>query len=395
MGREFRTVGVVGAGTMGSGIAQLALEAGADVWLHDLAEAALAGAADRIRDGLRRRATRLGLEAAAIDDWVDGHLARLRCGTSLDVLVGGTDLVIEAAIEDLSAKQAIFAALDAATPTGTALATNTSALSVTAIASATRRPSQVVGLHFFNPAPVMRLVEVVATPASDPALVDDLARLMGRWGRVAVRSADAPGFIVNRVNRPFTLEPLAALEAGATGAADMDSAFRDAGYPMGPFELMDLIGLDVNLAVTRALHAAATAAGDPLADRFRPSGLQERLVEQGRLGRKTGAGFYGPDERAARRLGDTTHKAGARAIAVVERVELAIIDEAYRAVGERIATTTDVDTALRLGAGHPLGPFERVEQLGGPAEVLARLRGIADHDPRFAPAPALVAAADR
>ncbi len=194
------------------------------------------------------------------------------------------------------------------------------------------------------------------------------------------------------MNRPFTLEALAELEAGGSTADAMDRAFRAAGYPMGPFELMDLIGLDVNLAVARALHAAALAAGDPLADRFKPSALQERLVAAGRLGRKTGAGFYEggrPDLGAA----DAPAHQDDTASAVVERVELAIIDEAYRALGERVATEADIDTALRLGAGHPLGPFERAARMGGPVAVLERLTRLAGRGPRFVPAPALVASA--
>jgi 3-hydroxybutyryl-CoA dehydrogenase len=390
MGADIRTVGVVGAGTMGAGIAQLALEAGHDVWLHDLDPSALDRAAMRVRDGLGRRAARLGLDAEATDDWVAGRVTRLRSTVSLGAAAGSADLVIEAANEDLDRKQAIFRDLDRVSPPGAILATNTSALSVAAIAAATHRPARVAGLHFFNPAPVMTLVEVVSTPATDPSTTEVLAALMLRWGRVPVRSADSPGFIVNRVNRPFTLEALAELEAGGSTADAVDRAFRAAGYPMGPFELMDLIGLDVNLAVARALHAAALAADDPLADRFKPSALQERLVAAGRLGRKTGAGFYEggrPDLGAADAPADRDDAASA----VVERVELAIIDEAYRALGEGVATEADIDTALRLGAGHPIGPFERAARMGGPNAVLERLTPLAGCGPRFVPAPPLLA----
>ena len=234
-------------------------------------------------------------------------MAPLRVVAGLDDLARASQLVIEAAVEDLPTKRSIFAVLDGAAPPGTILATNTSALSVAAIAAATRRPELVAGLHFFNPAPLMRLVEVVGTPATSEATIGRLEALMQQWGRTSVRSADAPGFIVNRVNRAFTLEPLAALEADEATIEAIDLAARTAGYPMGPFELMDLIGLDVNLAVSAALHAAALAAGDPLADRFRPSALQARFVAAGRLGRKTGSGFYpvdaaaGPGDRDGRR----------------------------------------------------------------------------------------------
>jgi 3-hydroxybutyryl-CoA dehydrogenase len=272
------------------------------------------------------------------------------------------------------------------------LATNTSALSVTALGAATSRPGRVIGLHFFNPAPVMRLVEIVTTGLTEPAVAEMAVGLMARWGRTPVRSTDAPGFIVNRVNRPFTLEPLDALASGGTTVAAVDHAMRAAGYPMGPFELMDLIGLDVNLAVTRVLFGAALEAGDPLADRFRPSPIQERPVAEGHLGRKGGGGFY-PSGRVVG--GEATPGIDPLAAALPERVGLATINEAYRVVGDGVATAADVDLALRLGAGHPLGPFERVARLGGPGAILARLRGPGHDGPRFVPAPALVAASDR
>ena len=252
-------VGIVGAGTMGAGIAQVALEAGHVVHLQDVDPAALAAAETRIRDGLARRQS----SPAQTAD-------RLQLMVSIDDLADA-DLVIEAAIEDLAVKRSIFEALERVVAPEAILATNTSALSVASIAAATDRPQRVAGLHFFNPAPVMRLVEVVTTPMTAPLVATRLTRLMTGWGRTPVRASDTPGFIVNRVNRPFTLEALAAVERGEGDPDGIDAAVRSHGYPMGPFELMDLIGLDVNLAVARALFDAANAAGDPIADRFRPS----------------------------------------------------------------------------------------------------------------------------
>jgi 3-hydroxybutyryl-CoA dehydrogenase len=380
---------------MGAGIAQLALEAGHDVRIYDVDPAALVTIERRIREGLARRAARLDLDADAIDDWVDGRSSRLLAVAALEAVAGTGDLVIEAAIEDLDAKRAVFHALDRDAPPRAILATNTSALSVGAIAEATTRPSRVLGLHFFNPAPVMRLVEVVATGTTDPEQSDRAVRLMERWGRTPVRSADTPGFIVNRINRPFTLEPLAVLEHGGTTAPAIDRAMREAGYPMGPFELLDLIGLDVNLAVTQALHVAAQAVGDPLSDRFRPSPLQERLVAAGRLGRKAGRGFHRYDADGRVVAPPDADSADPVSATVPERVTLAIVDEAYRAAGEAVASPADIDTALRLGAGHPMGPFERVEAMGGAGAVLARLHALADPGPRFVPAAALVDATAR
>jgi len=381
---------------MGAGIAQLALEAGHPVWLHDVDAAAIDRGRARIRSGLERRATRLDLDPDSADEWVDGRLARLHEAATLDDLTAAQPaLVVEAALEDLEAKRAIFGQLDAATSSQAILATNTSALSVAAIASATTHRERVVGLHFFNPAPVMPLVEVVAPDAADPVAVERATELMTVWGKVPVRCRDTPGFIVNRVNRPFTLEALAMLAAGEATIDDVDAVMRAHGFPMGPFELMDLVGIDINLAAARGVYAGAVAAGDPAAERFRPSPIQERLVAEGRLGRKTDEGFYRYED--GRRVGpssDVGVRPGGQATldgsALAARIDLAIVNEAYRAAGDGVATPADIDLAMRLGANHPIGPFERAAALGGTSAVLAALR-IQGDGPRFVPAPGLLA----
>jgi len=376
--RGLLIIGVVGAGTMGSGIAQLALEHGHEVVIHDIDETAIERGRERIREGLVKRALKLGLDADSTDDWVDGRLARLRQAETIAGLGGEIDVAIEAAIEDLELKQDVFRALDASAARDAILATNTSALSVAAIASATSRPQRVVGLHFFNPAPVMPLVEVVAAPRTAQRVVVRAAALVQGWGKTAVLSTDSAGFIVNRVNRAFTLEALAMLERGEAGVASIDEAVRAAGYPMGPFELMDLIGVDVNLAVARALWE-----GFGRAERFRPSPIQERLVDEGRLGRKSDAGFYSYD---AGRRGEPYEGLGEgplEANAIVDRLELAIVAEAYRALHDEVASEPDIDLALRLGAGHPRGPFERVRALGGASTVRDRLAALERFGPRF------------
>ena len=396
MGVSVGAVGVVGAGTMGAGIAQLALEAGHRVLLHDIDAAAIERGRTRIRAGLERRAARLDLDAEAAGSWVAHRLDRLGDAPTIDDLAGANPgFIIEAALEDLAAKRAIFRALDAATAPTTILATNTSALSVAAIAEATTDPGHVLGLHFFNPAPVMPLVEVVVAPATNPAIADRATALMTAWGKVPVHCTDAPGFIVNRVNRPFTLEALAILAEGGATIETIDTALRAAGFPMGPFELMDLVGLDVSLATTRGVFAGSVAAGDLAADRFRPSPVQERLVAAGLLGRKSDAGFYDYDE-AGRAIGptpefDRSHGPAARPTdgEIVTRITLAVVNEAYRVAGERVATPADIDLAMRLGASHPSGPFERAADLGGPRAVLDALRAFARDGPRFEPAPAL------
>jgi 3-hydroxybutyryl-CoA dehydrogenase len=416
--RAVRVVGVVGAGTMGAGIAQLALEAGLRVLIHDPDPAAVERARGRIADGIARRTRRRSpADGGRLERTVAEAMGRLEESADLEHLARAADVVIEAALEDLAVKRRLFAALDAAAEPGTILATNTSALSVAAIAAATAHPERVIGLHFFNPAPVMGLVEVVAPPMVDPAVVRAATELVTSWGKTAVGSADSPGFIVNRVNRPFTLEALALLEAGFGSVESIDGAVRAAGYPMGPFELMDLVGIDINLAAARGIYQAFRY--EP---RFRPSPIQERLVEAGRLGRKSREGFYwyGDDGRSLGQAGafatDPTPAADATpgilalpgggaagrkpvepdpvaSDPVVERIVLAIVNEAYRALGDGVASAADIDLALRLGAGHPAGPFERAAALGGPTAVVARLERWSSAGPRFVPAPTLLAAA--
>ena len=350
------TIGVVGVGTMGAGIAQLALEHGHEVVIHDVDELAIERGRERVRDGLARRAARLALDGDSVDDWVDGRLAGLRQSETIGLLAEQSDVVIEAALEDLGLKREIFRALDAAAPGHAILATNTSALSVSAIAEVVVNPRRVVGLHFFNPAPVMRLVEVVAGARTDPAVADRAGALVSAWDRTPVRSADSPGFIVNRVNRPFTIEALRMLETGDGSVEVIDEAMRADGFPMGPFELMDLAGIDVNLAAARAVWEGL---GRP--DRLRPSAIQERLVADGRLGRKTGEGFY--HYVGGRRAAVAADFAAEPGSVVPEDLRRRILDavgaEARRAASEGVASEADIDLALKLGAAHPVGPFER------------------------------------
>src|SRR6185369_11767162 len=235
----------------------------------------------------------------------------------------------------------------------------------------------------FNPAPVLPLVEVVAGRRSASWAVERAAGIVEGWGKTAIRVADSPGFIVNRVNRPFTLEPLRLLHAGMGSVESIDAALTGAGFPMGPFALMDLIGIDVNLAAAQGLFEAS---GRP--PRFRPSPIQEELVSAGRLGRKTGEGFYRYD--AGRATGPAGRFAGTIRLgpsapaplddtAISERVVLAIVNEAYRALGDKVATSDDIDRAMRLGANHPFGPFEWARR-AGVQEVALMLDALADED---------------
>jgi 3-hydroxybutyryl-CoA dehydrogenase len=379
-------IGIVGAGTMGAGIAQIALERGHEVVLFDVDEEAIERGRLRVREGLARRAAKLDLDADTIDDWVEGRLAGLRQAEALVSLAAQTDIVIEAALEVLPLKQEVFRALDEEADPDAILATNTSALRVADVAALATHRQRILGLHFFNPAPLMALVEVVVTPETDPAVVKRAERLLRSWDKTTVRSADRPGFIVNRVNRPFTIEALRLLEAGDASVEAVDAALRDTGFPMGPFELMDLVGIDVNLAAARGVW---DGLGRP--DRLRPSPIQERLVHESRLGRKAGSGFYLYE--GGRRGSVAPEFAGAATTlaptVIAERILLAVINEAWHALGDEVASEADIDLALRLGAAHPIGPFERTKNLGGTEAVVATLERLASSDDRFIPADAL------
>lgn len=276
-------VAVVGSGAMGAGIAQVAAQAGHRVLMFDAKEGAARSGRDNILAGLDRLVERGRVSSADRNDVAH----RLTVAVSLNDLKRA-GLVIEAIVENLDIKRKLFSALEAIVSEDTILATNTSSLSVTAIAAGMKRPDRIAGFHFFNPAPIMTLVEIVAGLASDSEVVNTLFDTAGAWGKKPVRVTSTPGFIVNRVARPFYAEGLRLLEEGASDALTIDAIVREAGgFRMGPFELMDLIGHDVNFAVTRSVFEAYF--NDP---RFRPSLVQQELVAAGWLGRKTGRGFY-------------------------------------------------------------------------------------------------------
>jgi 3-hydroxybutyryl-CoA dehydrogenase len=280
-------VALVGAGTMGAGIAQVAAVAGHPVIVYDAAEGAATRAVASVRDRVARLVQKGKLEGLRVP--VD---LRLEVAGELGELAGAA-CVIEAVAEDLAVKQALFADLEKVVAPDCVLATNTSSLSPTAIAAGLSHPGRLVGLHFFNPAPVMRLVEVVSGLATDPAVAAAVTRLAQDWGKQVVQASATPGFIVNRVARPFYAEALRLAEERVASPATVDAVLTQAGgFRMGPFALMDLVGQDVNEAVTRSVWAAF--GYDP---RFAPSLLQRAMVEAGWLGRKTGRGWfrYGDD----------------------------------------------------------------------------------------------------
>lgn len=276
-------IGVIGAGAMGAGIAQVAAQAGHPVILHDNQPGAAKAGIDNIRRQLEQRVAKGKMSQGDVDNII----ARLQPADAIDALAD-SHLVIEAIVENLEIKRQVFAQLEALCSPATLLASNTSSLSITSIAANLERPERMAGLHFFNPAPVMKLVEVVSGLATTNEVADTLFDTAIAWGKVAVHASSTPGFIVNRVARPFYAEGLRLLQESASDAATLDALMRQAGgFRMGPFELMDLIGHDVNYAVTRSVFDAYY--GDT---RFKPSLVQHALVEAKRLGRKSGQGFY-------------------------------------------------------------------------------------------------------
>ncbi|TCK06980.1 3-hydroxyacyl-CoA dehydrogenase [Marinobacterium mangrovicola] len=282
-----KTVGVIGAGTMGAGIAQVAAQAGHPVILVDMNAEALERGIAGIRKALSRLAEKGKITAAAADEIGN----RINPAQELSALAD-TQLVVEAIVEKLEVKQSVFAELETICSDTTILASNTSSISITSIASALKHPERFAGLHFFNPAPVMKLVEVIHGLATAGPVIDTLLELTKGWGKVAVAAKSSPGFIVNRVARPFYAEGMRLVEEGVAEPALVDALMRQSGgFRMGPFELTDLIGQDVNYAVTCSVFASYY--NDP---RFKPSLVQKELVDAGWLGRKSGRGFYRYEE---------------------------------------------------------------------------------------------------
>jgi len=353
-------IAVIGAGAMGSGIAQVAATAGHRVMLHDTR----AGAAERAIEGIRSTLRRLVDKDRLGAQEFERIMSQFVAASALDEL-SGCGLVIEAIVEDLKTKQELFAKLESIVDASAILATNTSSISVTAIGAGLQRPEKLVGMHFFNPAPLMPLVEVVSGVATSPAVAEQIYALSLAWRKKPVHARSTPGFIVNRVARPYYAEGMRLAQEGAAGYATIDAVMREAGsFRMGPFELMDMIGHDVNYAVTRSVFDAFY--GDP---RFAPSLLQYELVQAGFFGRKSGRGFYDYREGAQHATPDDepptavptsaiVWTAGATGAALAKRLEAHGVafearvgegpSQAIAAIGEAQLFVTDGRTASSL-----------------------------------------------
>ncbi len=363
-------VGVVGAGAMGSGIAQLAAANGHKVVLHDTSAASLERGTTAIVNNLARlvekgrlteeesNATRARISLAGGDATDPPSLEAFQ----------GCDLVIEAVVEDLGVKGDLLALIEQVLDADAIVATNTSSLSITAIASRCKRPERVVGTHFFNPPTVMPLVEIVPGLVSGDEVIASVRALIDAWGKTTVLASDTPGFIVNRVARPFYGEALRIYEEGIADMATIDWAMRElGGFRMGPFELMDFIGNDVNFAVTKSVFEATYF--DP---RYKPSVTQQRLFDAGFYGRKSGRGYYdyAPDAKAPSPSEDRAIGQG-----IVDRILAMLINEAADAVLFRVASAADVDTAMTKGVNYPKGLLAWADELGV-ATILERVESL-------------------
>ena len=361
------TVGVVGAGAMGSGIAQVALRNGHPVVIADVEKSAALKAKQNIEMSLGREVEKGRLTTVAA-----ATASKNLSVASLPMGLGdfsNCGLVVEAIVEGLDAKQSLFSALETVVSEECVLATNTSSLSVTSIASACHVPGRVVGMHFFNPAPVMPLVEIIPGAQTSTTVIRAVKGMAEGWGKTTVLAADSPGFIVNRVARPFYGESLRMLEEGVADAPTIDWAMRElGGFRMGPFLLMDFIGNDVNYAVTESVWRATYYDA-----RYKPSVTQRRLVEAGWLGRKTGQGFYDYNQNASPRPATEDKVLGEK---IVMRVLAMLVNEAAEVVRWRIASPADVDLAMTKGVNYPRGPLAWGNELGllHVVEEIERLR---------------------
>lgn len=363
---------VVGAGAMGCGIAQILVEAGWEVLLYDTQDASLENGIARVHGVWDKLVEKGKVSDAQRSAYIKQLGAAYVLREAADV-----SLVIEAIFENLDAKRSVFTTLDDVVREDCILATNTSSLSVSSIAAGVKRAERVVGLHFFNPAPLMPLVEIVPGIATAPEVVEACVAAVAAWGKVGVVAKDTPGFLVNRIARPFYGEALHLFEEQMADMATIDWALTEVGgFRMGPFALMDLIGHDVNYVVTETVWKQFYY--DP---RFRPSLSQKRLLDAGWLGRKSGRGFY--DYRNGATLPEPTRDE-ALGRRIVDRVVAMLINEAADAVYRGIGTESDVETAMLKGVNYPKGLIAWGREWGWVAvrdqiEALYRRTG----DPRY------------
>lgn len=345
-------IGVIGSGAMGSGIAQVAATAGHPVIVYDNNSAQL----EKANSALTSTFNKLAEKGKITTDDAQKIIGRITFTDKLDKF-SGCKLIIEAIVENLQVKQEIFSQLEMIVSENTVLASNTSSLSITSIASACKFPSRVIGIHFFNPAPLMPLVEIITGIASDAEIVAESKRLVDSWGKSTVLAKDTPGFIVNRIARSYYGESIRIYEEGIADFATIDWAMKTfGGFKMGPFELMDFIGNDVNYKVTETVWEQFFY--EP---RFKPSFTQKRLYEAKFFGKKSGRGYYDYSEGAVMPKPNEDKDLGKL---IFERVLCMLINEAADSLYLGLASRDDIDTAMTKGVNYPKGLLRWADEIG-------------------------------
>ncbi len=353
-------VGVLGAGSMGAGIAQIAATQEHKVVLVDLSQDVLSGAKNKLAKILARLVEKEKIDLATSN----AILERITFSTDVNSFKD-CGIIIEAIIENIDIKQKVFTQLESIVSDDCILASNTSSLSIASIASACKKSDRVIGIHFFNPAPLMPLVEIIPAVQTSEETKNASRQLIDDWKKVTVLTKDTPGFIVNRVARPFYGEALKIYEEGIADFATIDWAMTElGGFRMGPFTLMDYIGNDVNYTVTETVFSAFY--NDP---RYRPSFTQKRHSEAGWFGRKSGRGFFDYAEGAEKPEPNRDEELGGE---IVNRIVIMLINEAADALFLNIATKEDIDLAMTKGVNYPCGLLEWADEIGL-EEVLLRL----------------------
>ena len=363
-------VGIIGSGAMGAGIAQVAATAGHNVVVYDNNTAALDKAKKNLAATLQKLQEKGKITSA------EEIMQRFSFANAVSAFAD-CGLIIEAIVEKLEVKKAVFSEVEKAVSADCILASNTSSLSITSIAAACEKPGRVIGLHFFNPAPLMALVEIIPAIQTDSDLTGRMKELMLQWGKTPVIAKDTPGFIVNRVARPFYGEAIRIMEEGIADMTTIDHIMTSvAGFKMGPFTLMDYIGHDVNYVVTETVFQSFFY--DP---RYKPSFSQKRLLEAGWLGRKSGRGFYNYAEGTP--TPDATTDMDTAGY-VMDRILAMLINEAVDAVHLGVATVADLETAMTKGVNYPKGLLAWCDQWGA-ANCLAVLDGLYEeyHEDRY------------
>ena len=343
-------VAIIGSGTMGSGIAQVAATSGCQVKLFDLNNEALIKSKISLEKVLDRLVEKQKIDVAE-KNRIQNNISYV---SSLHDL-SDSDLIIEAIVENLKVKRKVFSELESLVSESTILASNTSSLSITSIAASCQKPERVIGIHFFNPAPLMQLVEVIPAIQTSDEVLEKTVQTITDWKKVVAIAKDTPGFIVNRVARPFYSESLRILEEGFADMATIDWSLKEiGGFKMGPFELMDFIGNDVNYVVTETVFTAFY-----FDTRYKPSLTQKRLVEAGYLGRKSGRGFYDYSKELPQPTEDK-----AKAQQLFDRVLVMLINEAADALFLDIASAKDIDNAMTKGVNYPKGLLAWADEKG-------------------------------